>query len=88
MSDVSGDIVVTLERGLSSGPARRISQVAHEYSCTVTLQSPRGTVANARNMLELLMLGIARGEPVAIRCVGVDARPAFDALGQLLGAGA
>lgn len=79
-----GDVIVGVEAGLSSGPARQISGQARRFHCTATLANGRGKVADARSLFELLSLGAASGERVTIRCLGSDAHAAYEAIAEAL----
>lgn len=79
-----GEIIVGVAAGLSSGPARQITGQARRFKCTATLTNGRGEVADARSLFELLSLGAGAGERVTIRCVGVDARAAYEAIANVL----
>jgi phosphotransferase system HPr (HPr) family protein len=77
-----GEVVVAV--GLSSWPARQITEQARRFQCTATLANQRGEVADTRNLFDLLCLGAGAGESVTLRCVGVDARVAYDAIAEIL----
>lgn len=84
-ANASGDVIVGVASGLSSGPARQITGHARRFQCTATLANNRGEIADARSLFELLSLGAGPGERVTIRCVGTDARAAYDAIAEALG---
>lgn len=82
--EVTGCVVVDSRRGLSTEPARRLVSRAAEFDCESTIETSSGKVASARALLELLLLGIAPGERVIVRCRGPQAAAAFQAIEALL----
>lgn len=86
-ANASGDVIVGVTSGLSSGPARQINGQARRFQCTSTLANHRGEIADARSLFELLSLGAGPGERVTIRCVGADARAAYEAIAEVLAGG-
>lgn len=82
--EATGDVVIRAPRGLSSLLARRLGEHAHGFRCTATLDNRRGATADARDLYELLLLGLQSGDRVTVRCVGPDARTAFDTVADLL----
>jgi phosphotransferase system HPr (HPr) family protein len=70
--------------GLSTERARRIASHVRQFQCTATLANDRGEVADARNLFELLLLGAGPGSSVTVRCVGSDARAAYEAIAGIL----
>jgi phosphotransferase system HPr (HPr) family protein len=77
---VTADVTIKAERGLSPLLARQIRDAVHGFACTVTIHNARGMAADARNLLQLLLLGAKAGERLTVRCVGPDAQGAHDAL--------
>ncbi len=75
------------DRGLCARIARRIVLRAQEFECDALVVSAAGCAANARSLVDLLMLGVAPGEQVTVRCRGPQARLALDALVALLTTG-
>jgi phosphotransferase system HPr (HPr) family protein len=70
---VEGSIVVSEERGLSTTPARYLTHRARSFECAATIENTRGKIADAQDLLQLLLLGLAAGERATVRCRGPDA---------------
>ena len=82
--EATGDVILGPHRGLSSFLARQIRERAHRFQSTATIDNLHGKIADSRNLLELLLLGVREGDRVTLRCVGPDAHRAFEALADLL----
>jgi len=50
----------------------------------IEIENQRGESANALDRYDMLLLGAAKGDVVKVRCVGPDARAAFDAVAAIL----
>lgn len=85
----AGEVKVRAPYGLSATVARSVVEVARGFEATTTLIAydgrGRGHRADARNLLELLLLGAGRGEAVLLQCVGDDASAAYEAIAAVLG---
>jgi phosphotransferase system HPr-like phosphotransfer protein len=77
---VTGDVTIRSERGLNPLLARHVRDALQAYGCTATIHNGKGVAADARNLLELLLLGARAGERLTVRCVGPDAHAAHEAL--------
>lgn len=84
---VTGDVTIAAETGLNPFLARQIRDAVQARACTVTIHNGRGVVADARNLLELLLLGAGQGERLTVRCTGPDAHAAHEELCRALGGG-
>jgi phosphotransferase system HPr (HPr) family protein len=82
---VTGDVTIAAKSGLNPFLARQIRDAVQARACTVTIHNGRGMVADARNLLELLLLGAGQGERLTVRCTGPDAHAAHDALCRVFG---
>jgi phosphotransferase system HPr (HPr) family protein len=80
----SGEVVVEVASGLSTEPARQIIGHVRQFQCTATLANERGETVDARNLFELLTLGVSTGESVTINCVGSDAHAAYAVIARIL----
>jgi phosphotransferase system HPr (HPr) family protein len=87
-TESTGVVKVRAEQGLHALLARRVAEVARGFQSSVILDDGSGHRADARNLLELLLLGVRRGDAVTLRCVGADADAAFVALAAVLAQGA
>lgn len=77
------EAVVGPEEGLHARPAARFVQEARRYEAEI-LVSKDGREANAKSSIKVMSLGAKKGEKVAIRARGEDARAAVDALSKLI----
>lgn len=88
-SESAGEVKVRAPFGLSATVARSVVEVARGFRAAATLTAydgrGRGHRADARNLLELLLLGAGRGEAVTLQCIGDDARAAYEAIAAALG---
>jgi phosphotransferase system HPr (HPr) family protein len=85
----AGEVKVRAPLGLSATLARAVVEVARGFvaASSLTVYDGRGRShrADARNLLELLLLGAGRGDAVRLQCVGPDARVAREAIAAVLG---
>ena len=85
----AGEVKVRATHGLSATVARSVVEVARGFRAATTLTAydgrGRGHRADARNLLELLLLGAGRGEALTLQCVGDDAPAAYEAIAAVLG---
>lgn len=79
------ELVVPFDAGLHLRPAAEIARICSE-AATKILFDFHGRLADGRNVMELLSLGAARGEPIEVRGRGGDCVPALDRLRQLFSA--
>lgn len=77
---VIGDATIRSEQGLNPLLARRVRDALQAFACSATIYNGRGVSADARNLLELLLLGAGAGERLAVRCSGRDAHAGYTAL--------
>lgn len=88
-SKSAGEVKVRAPFGLSATVARSVVEVARGFRAAIILTAydgrGRGHRADARNLLELLLLGAGRGEAVTVQCVGDDAPAAYEAVVAVLG---
>jgi len=69
--------------GLHARPATFLIQKANEYKCSLWIEKEERRV-NAKSLLGVLSLGIARGTEINIIGDGVDEQEAVDALCALI----
>jgi phosphotransferase system HPr (HPr) family protein len=78
--EVIGDVKIGASSGLNALLARQVREVLQPFGSTATLRSADGLSADARNLLQILMLGARHGDRVTVRCVGPDAAAAHEVL--------
>lgn len=72
-------IEVTLESGLQARPAAQFVQEANRFSADIFLEK-EGKRINAKSIMGLMTLAIARGETILIIAEGADEDEAMEAL--------
>ena len=79
-------VQVTNPSGIHASPAAQIAQIAMQYNAKVTI-AYRDKVVDARSILGILSLGLAKGAEFVFRAEGDEASAALDALAKLLSDG-
>ncbi|MCX4243802.1 HPr family phosphocarrier protein [Paraliomyxa miuraensis] len=82
--EVTGDATIRHEHGIDTRLARDIRHRVRTLECEATIETPQGKVADARSLLHLLLLGVAVGETVVVRCRGPEAVIAREAIVALV----
>ncbi|SDC65748.1 catabolite repression HPr-like protein [Pelagirhabdus alkalitolerans] len=80
---VEKSVVVNVEPGLQSGPASEFVQTANQYAAEVFLEKGNRRI-NAKSIMGLLSLAVAKGDEVTLLSDGGDAEEAVDALTEFL----
>ncbi len=80
-----GEISVTITNrvGLHARPARTLVQTAAQFRSRIQLMCKDKT-ANARSILNVLMLGAVQGDMLVMRAEGDDAEEALSTLAELV----
>jgi phosphocarrier protein HPr len=81
-----GQVTIVNKLGLHARAASKFVGLANKYDCDVWLAVEDREV-NAKSILGVLMLAAAKGTKVSLRCEGVQAEPAYDALAALVAEG-
>lgn len=76
-------IKIKNQHGLHMRPAAEVVRIASSYEAEIHL-SVADKRASAYSILELLVLGIRKGDMVQVSAFGHDAEDALDALGTFL----
>jgi phosphocarrier protein len=79
-------VEVTNALGLHARPSSRIVQLASRFSCSVWLAA-KGRRANARSVVDLMLLAAVVGSTITIETSGPDEEEAIAALIDLIGGG-
>lgn len=77
------DYSITDPVGLHARPAARLAKLAGQYDCAVTL-SANGKTASAKDLVEIMKLGAAKGTVLSVSAEGPDAQAALQAVKQYL----
>ena len=67
------------EQGLHARPASIFVKTASKFKCTVSILHGTG-VANAKSIINIMSLGLKKGEEIKIVTEGIDEKEAMDAL--------
>jgi phosphocarrier protein len=73
-------IAVTNRLGLHARAAARLVRTAARFASTIRLQRADGTTADAKSILNVLMLAAARGTELQLTVEGVDEAAAMAAV--------
>lgn len=80
---VSGSITVKNERGIHARPSSEIAKEALKYKSKVII-SYDGKSANAKDVLQIIILELFQGTTVLITADGEDEKEAFKAIKELV----
>ena len=83
---ISRDVVIKNNVGLHARPATFFIQKANFYKSSIWLEKDERKV-NAKSLLGVLSLGIAKGMTVALVAEGPDENDAINALVELINTG-
>lgn len=79
----SKEVTVQSQVGLHARPATFFIQKANEYSSNIWIEKEERKV-NAKSLLGVLSLGIAKGTTIVLSAEGADEQEAVDALAELV----
>ncbi len=80
------DVVITNASGLHARPATFFIQKANSYKCTILVEKDDRRV-NAKSLLGVLSLGIAKGMTIKLIADGHDEEAALSGLVSLVNSG-
>lgn len=83
---ISRDIVINNTSGLHARPATFFIQKANTYPCSIWVEKDERKV-NAKSLLGVLSLGIARGMTIKLIADGQGAEEALNGLSDLINSG-
>lgn len=79
-------IVIQNKQGLHARPAEKFARLAYQFEAKIELIRDDRRV-EARNIMDLLTLGAAKGTQLILEAEGRDAQEAVDALAKLVESG-
>jgi len=79
-------VTVVNRKGLHARPSGMISRLAGEHDASIIV-SHGGHSADARSIMDLLLLIAPTGSDLKVKAEGPDARPAVDAICDLVSSG-
>ena len=83
---ISRDVVITNASGLHARPATFFIQKANSYPCSIWVEKDDRKV-NAKSLLGVLSLGIAKGMSTTLIADGKDEEDALRGLSELIESG-
>ena len=83
---ISRDVVITNASGLHASPATFFIQKANSYPCSIWVEKDDRKV-NAKSLLGVLSLGIAKGMSITLIADGKDEEDALRGLSELIESG-
>jgi len=83
---ISRDIIITNTSGLHARPATFFIQKANSYPCSIWVEKDDRRV-NAKSLLGVLSLGIAKGMSVTLIADGQGEEDALEGLSELIDSG-
>jgi len=69
--------------GLHARAAAQLVRIANSYPCSVSL-SCTGETVNAKSIMGVLMLAVAKGMHISLHCEGEGAEACLQAIGRLI----
>lgn len=79
-------VPITNIRGLHARASRKVAELALGYEDTTIMVRREGEEADARSLMDLMVLGAGIGSEIEIEAKGPDAEQALDALEALIAA--
>ncbi|HEX8900871.1 HPr family phosphocarrier protein [Vitreimonas sp.] len=73
-------------RGLHARASRKVAELALSYDDTTIMVRREGEEADARSLMDLMMLGAGIGSEIEVEAEGPAAEAALDALEELVAA--
>ena len=83
---ISREVTINNNGGLHARPATYFSQKANSYNCSIWIQKDDRKM-NAKSLLGVLSIGIAKGMTVTLIADGSDEKEALDGLEELINTG-
>ncbi|HOV13317.1 MAG TPA: HPr family phosphocarrier protein [Spirochaetota bacterium] len=80
---ISGSVTVTNERGIHARPSSEIAKEALKYKSKVTINYD-GKSANAKDVLQIIILELFQGTTVQLIADGEDEKVAYNAIKELI----
>lgn len=80
---IETSLAIINEKGLHARASSKLSVLAQQFSCDICL-CVGDKQADAKNILQLMMLAAAKGTQLKLRCEGDDEQQAIDAISALI----
>ena len=83
---VSRTLKIVNMRGLHARASRKLAELALSYDNTRILVRHDGEEADARSLMDLMMLGVGIGQEIEVEARGPESATALDAVESLINA--
>ena len=83
MSAFESQITIVNQKGLHARASIKLSELAQNFNCEISISNEK-TKADAKNILQLMMLAASKGSKLNLRCHGADAKNAQAAITELI----
>ncbi|MBN8606135.1 MAG: HPr family phosphocarrier protein [Caulobacterales bacterium] len=77
-------VAITNIRGLHARASRKVAEIALGYDDTIIMVRREGEEADARSLMDLMMLGAGIGSEIELEAEGPAAQEALDVLEALI----
>jgi len=81
---VTREVIILNETGLHARPAQLFIQKASEFQSAIKVKKEDGIEADAKSILGMMSLGLAKGSKITIEASGDDEKQAVKALAELV----
>lgn len=81
---VSREVTIINETGLHARPAQLFIQKANQFQSEIKVKKEDGSEGNAKSILSMMSLGLAKGSKITIEASGADEEQAVKALAELV----
>ncbi|NRA41969.1 MAG: HPr family phosphocarrier protein [Pseudomonadales bacterium] len=83
MHDSTSTVKIINQKGLHARASIKLSELASSFESNISLTNDT-TQADAKNILQLMMLAASRGSTLTLHCQGTDALNAEQAIHSLI----
>lgn len=80
---ITRKVTVNISSGLHFRPAERITTIAMEYPCSITLKKAN-SITDMKSFLSVLAANVKAGEKVTIECNGEQEKEAMEKIAAFL----
>jgi len=81
---VSREVTIINETGLHARPAQLFIQKAGAFQSEIKVKKEDGSEENAKSILGIMSLGLAKGSKITIEASGEDEKQAVKALAEMV----
>ncbi len=84
---VAKEVTIINETGLHARPAQLFIQKAGEFQSVIKVKKEDGSEGDAKSILGMMSLGLAKGTKITIEASGADEEQAVAALAEMVAQG-